>query len=511
MKNCNHNPRPQQPKLSDADLARLGPAGLAKALDLAVKVQNRWRRQLKTKWQPVSEFIESIPPRYCNRYLALGLPLPEGLSPIGHADAKAGMATYFFPDFLANVKCELRIQDGPEEIRLRPSRNENPQFTTVEPKVRTFAQLLADYFKPTCPGCGVATGEFHKSGCRMELCSYCGGLANECTCPRRETLGVLPADDRRRFDGFPLTTLEAIDFGWFHYLGPQQWIACGPDDHLAAVPDVQRVLLEASWDLTLKRYVLPAKEKRSGTLSLSEVSMYESHEPTNVAGNNGFGITFPDTEDQSMNEKHEDYREVILEDRRRDHEECHGYPLNREELRVLARHWAKDREDNALSCYFQQCVDSSDFRRSVFAGDRLALMDEILGKEVVDAVFAEVKAEQHNRDGWEYWDAARRHDEDYRTELDREEVSARAYLQEKEKDTEKVQQVFEYLSKNPFGFRLDESGDMWTFVRSEDGKRLVLNLRMINGSGRSFSEYSIASPARWTPRFGISNHYPRIC
>jgi len=236
--------------------------------------------------------------------------------------------------------------------------------------------------------------------------------------------------------------------------------------------------------------------------------MNESYEAANVASDNGMVAIMPNNEeDQTATER---YREILLEDYRRDNEECPGYPLTREELRVLARYWSIDSENNALSCYHERCVDSSDYWRRMFAEDRLALMQDILGKEVVDAVFAEVKADQHHRDGWEYWDAARRHDKDYLDKLDQEENDARAYLQEKEKDTEKIQQMFEYLSKNPFSYRIDQAGDLWTFTRSNDGKRLVLTLRMINGSGRSFPDYSIATPFRWTPRFGVSSYYPRV-
>lgn len=239
--------------------------------------------------------------------------------------------------------------------------------------------------------------------------------------------------------------------------------------------------------------------------------MNESYEAANVASDNGMAVIIPSNEDQAATARRERYREILIEDRRRDREECPSYPLTREELRQLARYWANFREENAHFIYAYQCFGGSDLRDGWFADDRLALMNDILGKDVVDAVFAEVKAEQHRRDGWEYWDATRRDDDDYRVKMRQDDDKDDAYRREKTMDEEKIRQIFDDLSKNPFGYRIDESGDLWTFVRSEDGKRLVLHFRMIDGAGTTFPQYSIAAPFRWTPRFGISDIYPRIC
>lgn len=238
--------------------------------------------------------------------------------------------------------------------------------------------------------------------------------------------------------------------------------------------------------------------------------MCESHEATSVASNNEVVVTIPEKKEQNKEAERERYRETLIEDRRRDREECQSYPLTRQELRQLARYWANFREENAHFIYAYQCFGGSDLRDGWYAGDRLALMDDILGEGVVNAVYAEVKAEQHRRDGWEYWDAARRHDDDYREKMRQDHAKDDAYKQEK-LTTEKTQQMFDDLSKDPFGYRIDESGDLWTFVRSEDGKRLNLHFRMIDGAGMTFPRHSIAAPFRWTPRFGISDVYPRIC
>ena len=41
-----------------------------------------------------------------------------------------------------------------------------------------------------CPGCGVPEGQFHGFYCRYEVCPFCGGLVQTCSC-KYQQLGLI--------------------------------------------------------------------------------------------------------------------------------------------------------------------------------------------------------------------------------------------------------------------------------------------------------------------------------
>jgi len=106
----------------------------------------------------------------------------------------------------------------------------------------------------TCPECGVLTGHYHRHGCDVELCPYCGDRLVACTCP----CPFPPLDDRIPWSGTFPGEEECREFGWFAHLLPRRgWVACSEDD-AGAEPDLHRLREEAVWDRDSKRFVLPA-------------------------------------------------------------------------------------------------------------------------------------------------------------------------------------------------------------------------------------------------------------
>ena len=71
-----------------------------------------------------------------------------------------------------------------------------------------------------CPDCGVGPGEFHKTGCDIEQCPYCGWQLISCRCRRTP-----PLDDRMLWMGVWPGVAECHEFGWFARLVPGKgWV-----------------------------------------------------------------------------------------------------------------------------------------------------------------------------------------------------------------------------------------------------------------------------------------------
>jgi hypothetical protein len=104
-----------------------------------------------------------------------------------------------------------------------------------------------------CPECGVQAGQYHRHGCDIEICPYCGEGLVSCACPAQ----FPPLDDRIPWSGSFPGEDECREFGWFAHLLPRRgWVACSEDDP-GAEPDLHRLRQEAVWDRAGKRFVLP--------------------------------------------------------------------------------------------------------------------------------------------------------------------------------------------------------------------------------------------------------------
>jgi hypothetical protein len=107
-----------------------------------------------------------------------------------------------------------------------------------------------------CPDCGAKAGEFHRPGCDIEQCPYCGQQLISCDCRRTP-----PLDDRMPWTGAWPGVAECRELGWFARLVPGKgWVPARPDEP-GAVEDLSRLHTEATWDRREKRFVLRRKDQ----------------------------------------------------------------------------------------------------------------------------------------------------------------------------------------------------------------------------------------------------------
>jgi hypothetical protein len=100
-----------------------------------------------------------------------------------------------------------------------------------------------------CPACGTRPGQLHHDGCDVECCSGCGGQRFSCGCGDDEGLARLP------WTGEWPGVAECREFGWYARLVPGHgWEQCGPDEP-GARPDLNRLILKATWDRERGRFV----------------------------------------------------------------------------------------------------------------------------------------------------------------------------------------------------------------------------------------------------------------
>jgi hypothetical protein len=104
--------------------------------------------------------------------------------------------------------------------------------------------------KERCPGCDAPPGAYHRPGCDIEQCPYCGRQLISCLCRKRP-----PLDDRMTWSGIWPGVTECREFGWYALLVPGQgWQPCSADTP-GATEDLNRLHMEAVWDRSDKRFV----------------------------------------------------------------------------------------------------------------------------------------------------------------------------------------------------------------------------------------------------------------
>jgi hypothetical protein len=110
--------------------------------------------------------------------------------------------------------------------------------------------------REACPDCGAVIDEPHRDGCDVARCLATGMQRLQCSedehCGQDIWSGLWPGE------------AECAEFGWWAYFqgapaGWQAtgWVRCGPD-HPDAVPDLNRLVIDGSWDQVRGRWVIPA-------------------------------------------------------------------------------------------------------------------------------------------------------------------------------------------------------------------------------------------------------------
>lgn len=126
-------------------------------------------------------------------------------------------------------------------------------------------QARLDQFREeSCPECGVRIGNYHRPGCEIERCAFCGELLLACghghyRIDRRSGAMVknehpIPLDDREPYAGYWWCVRETIQANlWSRYVRGT-WRQCA-EDHPKAQPDLARFLKLHRWSRRAKRYV----------------------------------------------------------------------------------------------------------------------------------------------------------------------------------------------------------------------------------------------------------------
>lgn len=101
-----------------------------------------------------------------------------------------------------------------------------------------------------CPDCHAAPGVLHSNGCDIERCPDCGRQAAGCDCTSRQRAGLPWTGEYPGVD-------ECRELGWYARLVVGHgWVRCDADAEGAA-PDLNRLMVEATWNPDQGRYTVP--------------------------------------------------------------------------------------------------------------------------------------------------------------------------------------------------------------------------------------------------------------
>jgi hypothetical protein len=100
-----------------------------------------------------------------------------------------------------------------------------------------------------------------------------------------------------------------------------------------------------------------------------------------------------------------------------------GYPLTKEELRLLAIHWATLHIDNAAWCVLAATVGTTELGVADYTGTRLDLIAGILGDEAIEAAYFAAEERIRERLGDELWTAFRERKPVLRERMDADQMA----------------------------------------------------------------------------------------
>lgn len=134
---------------------------------------------------------------------------------------------------------------------------------------------MAETWTPgSCPDCGVSPGGQHEDGCDVARCLFTGRQRLQCDGYLPHALQdvphigqpspgcLVPVDcGRDIWTGLWPGEAECREYGWYSWFrAPEpgetygEWVRCDPD-HPEAGPDLNRLVLECTWDRGARRWV----------------------------------------------------------------------------------------------------------------------------------------------------------------------------------------------------------------------------------------------------------------
>jgi len=186
-------------------------------------------------------------------------------------------------------------------------------------------------------------------------------------------------------------------------------------------------------------------------------------------------------------------------------EKCFVFHATLEELKLLAKHHAKDHLQWDLFVAVTSQV-SGVWRWQCYANSRLREIELSAGEQIVQDAIEAVRAETRRSLGPELWERFCHGDWDAMAE---EAHAQEAYLGRKLADGETLTKAFEFLRENPCRLFFDDEGDLWLLTQGPpdsteaDTEWLEMTVRTHYGAIAHTYNYRVPRPANWKPPFGI--------
>jgi hypothetical protein len=106
-----------------------------------------------------------------------------------------------------------------------------------------------------CPDCGVKVGATHADGCDVARCLVTGGQRLSCGALRELVPHPGRGHGKDVWTGRWPGAAECEEFDWWaQFCGTKGWAPCTPDSP-GAQPDLNRLVTDAKWDESARRWV----------------------------------------------------------------------------------------------------------------------------------------------------------------------------------------------------------------------------------------------------------------